>query len=105
MDSTTFEAKMKSMSEEVEAFQKKEIESTKGSFYSEFVKGTISVDVPDFAELPDTARPMARYQFVKNHFFDNINLSDPRMLRTPYFSRSGDNCIWRRCNCRECCYE
>lgn len=95
MDSTTFEAKMKSLSEEVEAFQKKEIESTKGSFYSEFVKGTISVDVPDFAELPDTARPMARYQFVKNHFFDNINLSDPRMLRTPYFSGKVDNYMQR----------
>ena len=90
IDSVTFEAKLKKLSDEVEAFQKKEIETTKGSFYSAFVKGTIQVEVPDFAELPDTARAMARYQFTKNHFFDNINLSDPRMLRTPYFPEKVD---------------
>lgn len=95
IDSVTFEDKLKKLSEDVEAFQKKEIETNKGTFYSEFVRGTISVDVPDFAELPDTARPMARYQYTKNHFFDNINLSDPRMLRTPYFPGKVDNYMTR----------
>lgn len=95
IDSVTFEAKLKKLSDEVEAFQKKEIETTKGTFYSEFVRGTVAVDIPDFTELPDTARPMARYQFTKNHFFDNINLSDPRMLRTPYFPGKVDNYMAR----------
>lgn len=95
IDSVAFEAKLKKLSDEVESFQQKEIETNKGTFYSEFVKGTISVEIPDFAELPDTARPMARYQYTKNHFFDNINLSDPRFLRTPYFPGKVDNYMTR----------
>jgi thiol-disulfide isomerase/thioredoxin len=32
---------------------------------------------------------------MKKHFFDNINLSDPRMLKTPYFAPKVDNFIGR----------
>lgn len=95
IDSASFETKLKALSDEVEAFQQKEIETTKGTFYSSFVKGTIQVEIPEFNELPDTARPMARYQFTKNHFFDNVDLSDPRMLRTPYFPGKVDDYMKR----------
>lgn len=91
IDSVTYVNKLEAMSSEVEAFQKKEIAANKGNFYSEFVKGTINIEVPDFKELADTARPLARYLYVKDHFFDNINLSDPRFLRTPYFTSKLDN--------------
>ena len=44
-------------------------------------------------ELPNSIRNRARYQYFKHHYFDNIDLSDPRFLRTPYFPPMVDNFI------------
>ena len=44
-------------------------------------------------ELPDSIRNRSRYQHFKRHYFDNINLSDPRFLRTPYFTNMVDGYI------------
>ncbi len=71
-----------------------------GSFLSMLVKALIPVSVPDF-DIPenglnaDSLRWIAGYNYNKDHFFDNIDLSDSRLIRTPilynrletYFSR------------------
>ncbi len=93
IDSLTFVKKADQLSGEVAAFQNKQMTEYNGTFLSSFIRGTIPVEVPEMENLPDSLRPMARYQYMKNHFFDNINLSDSRMLRTPYFSSKMDNFI------------
>ena len=93
IDSLTYVQNLNKMSDEVSAFQNKQIAENKGSFYSAFIKGTIPVEIPEFENLPDSVRPMARYQYMKKHYFDNINLSDPRFLKTPYFAPKVDNFI------------
>jgi peroxiredoxin len=93
IDSLTFVKELNRMSDEVAAYQNKQITENEGTFFAGFIKGTIPVEVPEMVNLPDSVRPMARYQHMKNHFFDNINLSDPRFLRTPYFPTKVDNFI------------
>lgn len=75
-------------------------EENEGSILSLLLYSMLPVDVPDF-EIPedtpnsDSLRWILGYQYNKNHFFDNISLKDPRLIRTPvlhnklktYFSR------------------
>jgi thiol-disulfide isomerase/thioredoxin len=52
------------------------------------VKGLLPIDIPDFPipigfANPDSVRWVMNYNYNKNHFFDNIDLNDERLLRTP----------------------
>lgn len=40
-------------------------------------------DIPDDAENPDSIRWALGYEYNKKHFFDKIDFSDERLLRTP----------------------
>ena len=63
-------------------------ESNKGSLLSILIKAIIPVDVPAF-EIPanvanaDSLKWIKTYMFNKDHFFDNIDFNDERLLRTP----------------------
>jgi len=93
IDSLTFVQKLNLMSDEVAAFQDKQMTENKGTFLAAFIRGTIPVEIPEMENLPDSVRPMARYQYMKKHFFDNVDLSNPNLLRTPYLSSKIDNFI------------
>lgn len=44
------------------------------------------VDVPDAPLLPDGKKDTKfQYYYYKNHFWDNVDLSDERLIRTPVF--------------------
>ncbi len=52
------------------------------------VKSMIPVEVPEFNIPADTHNPdsvswVRKYNYNKDHFFDNIDLTDERLLRTP----------------------
>jgi thiol-disulfide isomerase/thioredoxin len=52
------------------------------------IKSLIPIDVPEFTvpagtHNPDSVKWVRKYNFNKNHFFDNIDLNDERLLRTP----------------------
>jgi peroxiredoxin len=52
------------------------------------VKALLPLDVPEFnvpagTQNPDSVKWIRRYNYNKNHFFDNLDLSDERLLRTP----------------------
>ena len=93
IDSLKYVQSMNKLHEEVTAYQNKQITDYAGTFFSGFIKGTIPVDIPEFENMPDSIMPMMRYQYIKKHYFDNINLSDPRFLKTPYFTSKVDQFI------------
>ncbi len=65
------------------------LEKEQGTFLANFIKGIREVNVPDFNEnksLPDSVVRWKRYEYYKEHYFDNIDMQDDRMLRTPYFT-------------------
>ena len=47
------------------------------------IKSQIQVDVPEFEGTEDE-KSQKVYQYYKDHYFDNIPLSDPRIARTPF---------------------
>ncbi|MCW3807254.1 TlpA family protein disulfide reductase [Plebeiibacterium marinum] len=77
------------LSSEMKSYWDNILKEYNGKFLASFIKGIKEVEVPDFKEtpaLPDSVVRWKRYEFYKEHYFDNIDLTDDRMLRTPYFS-------------------
>ena len=66
------------------------------SLLAAIIKGMKNVEVPDFnvsesTENKDSLRWEKRYQFHKNHYFDHVDLSDSRLVRTPILHRKIDH--------------
>jgi len=65
--------------------------NNKDKFFSKIITATTEIEIPeaplDSAGNPDKNFP---YLFYKKHFWDNIDFSDARMLRTPIFFNKMD---------------
>lgn len=67
------------------------IEANKGNCLALFLDGLRDIEIPDFeveaateAERDSLVR-QKKYYYYREHYFDNLPLSDNRVLRTPYF--------------------
>lgn len=74
--------------EKMKSYIKSVIKANEGSFLSTLVKGLLPIDIPEFPvpigfANPDSVIWVRNYNYNKNHFFDNIDLMDERLLRTP----------------------
>jgi peroxiredoxin len=64
------------------------IKENDGNFLSLLVKAMLPVEVPPISVLkgsknPDSIKWVLTYLYNKDHFFDNIDINDERLLRTP----------------------
>ncbi len=60
-----------------------------------FLKATQEVNVPQMtapegSSNPDSAVQRMRYDYYKAHYFDNFKMDDPRLLRSPFFTKKLD---------------
>jgi hypothetical protein len=74
--------------ENMKSYLKSVIKENEGNFLATLVKGMLPIDIPDFPvpigfANPDSVRWVRNYNYNKDHFFDNIDLNDERLLRTP----------------------
>ena len=74
--------------EKMKSYLKSVIKANEGSFLANLVKGLLPIDIPEFPvpigfANPDSVKWVRNYNYNKNHFFDNIDLMDERLLRTP----------------------
>ncbi len=67
---------------EVDEYQKNLAKKHSGSLTAAIIKATKDVDVPKFEGTEDDIKNK-RYFWYKEHFFDNFNMGDERMIRTP----------------------
>jgi len=75
------------LGKEVKEFNLKIIKENSSNFFGIFIKATQEIDVPDAprdvtGKITDS---LFQYKFYKKHYFDNFNLSDARLLRTPIY--------------------
>jgi thiol-disulfide isomerase/thioredoxin len=64
------------------------INANNGNLLATLVKALLPLEIPEFQvpamiQNPDSVRWLMNYNYNKNHFFDNIDLTDERLLRTP----------------------
>ncbi len=72
----------------MKTYLRKVISDNKGSLLSVLVKAMLPVDVPVItappgSRNPDSVKWVMSYLYNKNHFFDNTDLTDERLIRTP----------------------
>lgn len=76
------------VSKDVLAYQKNLIATNKDKLVSKIVKMSIDIEIPD-APLNDKGEPIDpefKYHYYRDHFFDNVDLKDDRIVNTPIFS-------------------
>ena len=86
---TEIKDKLSSLNEEVIGFQNNLIEENPNTFFASFIKGTMEIEVPDppkdeNGNIIDSA---FQYKYYRAHYFDNFDIGDPRLVRTPLFER------------------
>jgi thiol-disulfide isomerase/thioredoxin len=71
------------------------IKDNPNTFLANIIRSLKPIDFPEFeipanAKSPDSLRWVKSYQYNQNHFFDNIDLTDDRLIRTPFFQARVD---------------
>jgi peroxiredoxin len=83
-------AQFTALNEEVKDYFKKVETDNKGTFFASFVSALQEPVIPEF-DVPenihnrDSVLYFRRMSYIKEHFFDNIDLTDARLIRTPFF--------------------
>jgi peroxiredoxin len=80
-------AQLNELDTEVKAYRSNIFEEYPETFTATFIKSTIPIEVPESPkdENGKETDPNFAYKYYKEHFFDNIDFSDSKMLRTPNF--------------------
>lgn len=79
---------LKAQEESMKSYLNSVVRENNGNLLSVLVKAMIPIEMPDIqvpfgVRNPDSLRWVKSYMYNKNHFFDNISLTDERLLRTP----------------------
>lgn len=84
-DKTRLERELSELDEQVKAHQAEWLETAPDSYVAAIIKANENVEPPSFEEISDTdARRSAQLRYLQEHYLDNLDLKDPRLLRTPF---------------------
>lgn len=78
------EAELEKLDQEVEAYQQKLLRENPKTLTAAIVRANISTPIPTFEGETEEDKQRQAFYFARAHYFDNIDLADPRMLRTPF---------------------
>ena len=76
------EDQIEAINQEVKAYQEKVVTENPGTLTAATIKTSWDVNVPKL-EGPEDVVKMKRFQYYREHFFDNIDLGDGRLIRGP----------------------
>ncbi len=71
------------LNESVTRYQQDLVKDHPGTLTSAIIRANMDVPMPEFEGTPEELQ-MKRWVYTREHYFDNIDLADPRMLRTPF---------------------
>jgi thiol-disulfide isomerase/thioredoxin len=79
--------KLKAIDNEVKQYKEKLKTDYPDKFVTKFIIATQDIEVPDPPrdEKGNITDSMFQYRYYRAHYFDNFDISDPRMLRTPLY--------------------
>lgn len=85
--------KLTKVKKEVDEFNDKIIKNDPTSLVSKFIKATTDIPIPDPPKdsKGNITDSLFQYRYFKQHYFDNIDFSDERLMRTPFLQVKVDN--------------
>jgi peroxiredoxin len=86
------DVKLRKIQGEISKFQKDWLKSTDGTFVNKLIKASQDPEIPPYGKpLTSKADTSAYYQYQYNyykaHFWDNVDLTDDRFIRTPFLQK------------------
>lgn len=82
--SAYFQEKLTAVEKQVKAERIKIIQENPGSLVSKIFKASTELDIPESPMLANGKKDSTfAYRWMKEHYFDNVDFSDDRILRTP----------------------
>ncbi|TNE59143.1 MAG: DUF5106 domain-containing protein, partial [Bacteroidetes bacterium] len=75
---------------EVRNYQQELIKKHAGTLTAKIISSSLEPEVPEFKDADPQTLQLKKYYYYRDHFFDNIDLSDPCMLRGPVLSQKVD---------------
>ncbi len=89
--SEAIKQKLQGLNDQVKSYWDNITQNYPGTMLALFVNGIQDVKIPEMAppegsSNPDSVLRVQRYQYYKQHYFDNIDLTDQRILTTPFFT-------------------
>lgn len=81
-DRTSLIARMQAVKQDVITYQKDLVNRLPNSLTSAIIKCELVQETPAFTGSPEEIN-FKQYRFQKDHYFDNIDLGDERLIRTP----------------------
>jgi peroxiredoxin len=86
------DVKLRKIQGEISKFQKEWLKSTDGTFVNKLIKASQDPEIPPYGKpLASKADTSAYYQYqynyYKTHFWDNVDLTDDRFIRTPFLQK------------------
>ena len=84
--------KIKKIQEDISKFQKDWIKSTDGMFVNKLIKASQDPEIPPFGKplttkADSTAFYKYQFSYYKDHFWDNVDLTDDRLMRSPFLQK------------------
>lgn len=84
--------KIKRLQAEVTQYQKDWIKTTEGTFVNKLIRASQEPEIPPFGKplvtkTDTTAYYQHQFNYYKVHFWDNIDLTDDRFIRTPFLQK------------------
>jgi thiol-disulfide isomerase/thioredoxin len=87
-------AKMKAVDTEVVTFKNSYIAAHPGSFLAAIFNASKEPEIPEAPLLPNGAKDsIFQFNYYKAHYFDNFDMADERILRTPIYHNKVSNYI------------
>jgi thiol-disulfide isomerase/thioredoxin len=75
---------LKNLDKEVKAYQNNLVTKHVGTVTALLIKTAVEVDGPTFEDIKDkNERELAMYYYYKQHWFDNFEMANPALLRSP----------------------
>tara|TARA_B100000700_G_C14993135_1_gene832348 strand:+ start:324 stop:1817 length:1494 start_codon:yes stop_codon:yes gene_type:complete len=77
---------IKQIDSEVKEFKNNFEKNNSDIFFSKIIKATTEPEIPEApAELNEKEKQIFQFEYYRDHYWDNIDFTDKRMLKTPFF--------------------
>jgi len=83
-DSTALREKILALQSETESFQNKIVQENEDTYVAKLIQAMQKPEIPE-SEAEEKRTKIEQFEYVREHYFDDFDLSDPRLLRSPVF--------------------
>ena len=88
----TIEEELKQMDKQVEAYHMDIITKHPKSLTAAFIANRLNPPIPEF-EGTDEEKQLKRWKYIRAHYFDYYDMTDPRMVHSPFFFQRIDHYV------------